>query len=415
MTMELTLGQEIVYDEMVATVSNEQYWQQILLIDGYAGTGKTTLIGLLAKDYKDQFTVISPTGKAAARARELTKCKASTVHGFIYIPKENPKTGVVTFEPKEKADLPPELTTVIVDEASMISRPVMNDLSRFCTEMGLKIILIGDSFQLPPVSTEDFSVFSQNFEKQAQYGPVNKLTLTEIVRQAENSPIIRASQLIRQGKVSEALKTIEVLNDAQVADKIQLYYKNRFDNPGVIVCWKNARRHVINAAVRNVLQLPSGMPAPTDRLMVIQNHHEIGIMNGETFVPNELGLLKTRHIRDHLGKHYNLTFIEAKVESDLFSDSMPMVYLCIEQIMGKLPENINHNLIRRGLSPLDKNGTQGLLSCNFGYAMTVHKSQGSEWNEVIVVTTDVDFNLLNNKKALYTAVTRAKSKVFLEK
>ena len=149
---KLTQGQELSL-ELTRRVARA-YGHACGIIVGYAGTGKTTLIKVLGHEHGTP-VIITPTGKAALRVREATGLDAQTIHRWIYRPVVDPKTGVVKFARREGNDISiPSSRMVILDEASMVGPEIWKDLRQVCVQHDLKLIVIGDGFQLPPVQKD---------------------------------------------------------------------------------------------------------------------------------------------------------------------------------------------------------------------------------------------------------------------
>ena len=216
---------------------------EVLTVGGWAGTGKTALTGRVAYDFiKEGVTVAfaTPTGKAAqvlkkALARGgVLDAPVTTIHGLVYKPVEDPKTGrVIRWEPRRELDC----DLVVVDEASMVSQDVLKTLRSF----GVPILAVGDHGQLPPVGESTGLMTNPDFR------------LEKIHRQAAGNPIIRLSTLIRNGAPNEALKAfIDDIDDPRVR-----YTKNRTQAiefgapPGALITYTNKLRTALNRDIRH--------------------------------------------------------------------------------------------------------------------------------------------------------------------
>jgi ATP-dependent exoDNAse (exonuclease V) alpha subunit len=175
------------------------------ILTGFAGTGKTTMLKAIASRFGAP-TVLAPTGKAALRVQEATGLTAGTIHKWLYRPSENQKTGDVEFKLKDCKQVErPYNGLVIVDEASMVGRDLWEHLWDMCQLLDLKILLVGDPFQLPPVEMKktdkdgnDLDSFSPLLDVRTEY----RAHLSEVTRQALDNPILRASMLIRESAAS---------------------------------------------------------------------------------------------------------------------------------------------------------------------------------------------------------------------
>lgn len=404
--MELTSDQKDAYNAIVVAMKSHMP-NCVTVINGWAGTGKTTTISILQSKYAQCFKVLCPTGKAVARVKQITGADASTIHSFMYDARED-NEGKVVFSRKTKFDLPDSLLCVIVDEASMVNREMLTDLRRFCEETELNVVLMGDSFQLPPVKDEYFSVFNENDLGFVGFDSAQVVNLTEVVRQAEDSIIVKASRLIREGQLTSAIALFPTIDNTNFVNKIKQFYGDSDDtDTGIFICGTNEKRHQLNRLCRKVLGYGRD-PVDGERLVAIKNNFEAEVHNGEIVVLQGLSDTMNRTI---LGRHpapkINTQFRSCVVNN---AGTDVDVIVCPLEIEGALNyAQYTYKNIVGALTTTDTNDTKGLLHCNYGYAITAHKSQGSEWNEVVILTEGKD----NEARWTYTAITRAKQKVFI--
>lgn len=374
----------------------------VFRLRGYAGTGKTTTLKSLYESVGN-FISVAPTGKAVVRIMETTQQPASTIHRWLYSAMVDPSTGELRLVKKslEQMDVPPS-RLIIIDESSMVSQELWEDLYDVCTALSINIVLVGDGFQLPPVvlgGENYFNVMDDAFMCD------DGVDLTEVMRQALESPIIRSSMEIRNGNVFEGLYDIKrVLPRNLVDEAIQTNA-----NKGVVICHKNATRHELNRLVREKMFGQEAEPLLQDEpLLVLKNNYKLNVFNGETFKfdswvhrPNT----KIDVINFFRKAQATVTVGVAKVQ-DLESECV----IAPEELVGSAdidkvgPEAIGGKVQKH----YGKSGP-AYLSVNYGYTLTAHKSQGSEWNKVIVVAEpSVAINSVFGRRWLYTAVTRAK-------
>lgn len=372
----------------------------IARIRGYAGTGKTTMLRVLPREI-GMISIITPTGKSALRVTEATGLDAMTAHRWMYTAREDPRTGRVTFQRKKREEMVrPESGVITIDEGSMIGLDLWEDIYQTAKELECHILIVGDPFQLPPVEevrrSEPFGLLEDNFKFDLN------TDLTEVTRQALDSPIIRASMMVRQGQVETAVMMLPRVTEADLL-KEQLKV---LESKGVVICYKNASRHELNARVRDHKGLPKGSLVDGEPLLVLRNNYDLNRFNGEvlTFegwvrIPAKQWEVYHRY-KDDLQKS---SFGLAKIDGDEASLAMaavggrmdtewvgPCMDVSKEVFSDKVP----------------------YLHCNYGYTMTAHKSQGSEWNDVVVIVEPgVRVNTKDGKRWLYTAITRAKSTV----
>jgi exodeoxyribonuclease V len=387
-------------------------------LTGFAGCGKTTLIGLLARVAEKMgrnVAVLTPTGKAALRVTEATGLPASTIHRFLYKPSSNQETGDVTFVVQE-----PETFEgwgnglVIVDEASMLGAEVWRHLRGLADDVGFKILLVGDPFQLEPVERpEEGRVFSF-LNVATAYAP----HLTEIVRQKADDPIIRASMLLRTESgpwaVTNALSLLPSLTGSPAKARAR-------DADTPVICHTNATRHKINKEVRATLGYDE-LPQREEPLLVLKNNYALDRYNGEVVTiagwvrpPDQAVRISVLDRKTNIAGF--LSYARADIEG---SDKTAIV--CLEEIAGETHGKIGEYWIGKGAKQAWKEMAPGeaevdesrppYLSANFGYCLTAHKAQGSEWDNVIVVG---EGNVMNgdvsSRRWLYTSLTRAKKGV----
>lgn len=371
------------------------------LIKGYAGTGKTTtLIEILSE--LGEVILLAPTGKAAARIQEITHVGASTLHRWIYQVKTDEKTGEPTFTRKGWQDITvPASRLVVMDEASMIGQEMYNDLTEVVSALKCSLLLIGDGFQLPPVSKMDekpFSVFDGIVAEK------NTVTLDEIQRQAFDSPIIRASFQIRNGDLAEAMSEIDMVLPEDLETNLA------DDKYGMIVCWKNDTRHRLNNMVREVRKFGDELRAG-EPLLVLRNNYGAEVYNGEvhTFSGwiDNLGIKEIRVPTSSGTETVRVSFGTA-----LMGDKE--VILAKDVLMGHADKLSPYHLEKGIKFWLKKK--MPYIHANLGYALTCHKCQGSQAKSVLVCIEKNSmwrYRQIEGLRSLYTAITRAQENVSL--
>lgn len=254
---------------------------RVMVLRGYAGTGKTTILRILAQE-QGELAIIAPTGKAALRVTEATMLGAMTVHRFIYEPKEDPISGEVRFLPKDLEDiLKPESGLIVIEEASMVNLKMWEDIYAVAKGLGCHIIAVGDPFQLPPVeergaSVEKFGLLDPafNFDFEAN--------LTQVHRQALENPIIRASMMLREGDAADAMMLLPRIKMAALLDK----HLEILADQGVVICHKNATRFELNRRIRAHKKFPEFTLQDREPLLVLRNNYQLQRFNGEVLTFN---------------------------------------------------------------------------------------------------------------------------------
>lgn len=372
--------------------------KQVFYLAGFAGTGKTTLAKFLADSVTGEVLFGAFTGKASLVLRQRGCAGAQTIHQMIYRPKsksearakaleeqlaeENardmPDTSIIEdIETELKAELENlkrpsfalnlesdayEAALIVIDEVSMINEEMGRDLESFQRP----ILVLGDKAQLPPVGGAGYFT-----------GRTPDIELTEIHRQAEGSPIIEMATSVRKahgltlGQYGEGCQVVQkgVLSISELAE---------FDQ---VLCGKNATRRVINRRIRAEKGFDSHLPMVGDRLICLRNNHDQGLLNGSIWIVLEMDLINDDEIGLTLQDDDGEVVVTTIAHRHYFEDREP--------------------------SPWEIRTRD---SFDFGYAITVHKAQGSQYASVAVVDESYCFRQ-DAKKHLYTAITRAREKL----
>ena len=344
---------------------------QLFRLFGYAGTGKTTLARHIAEGVDGDVLFAAFTGKAAQVLRSKGATKASTIHSLIYRPRgeetiEDEETGKKNVSPTfslnrqsavSKADL------IIIDECSMVDEELGRDLMSF----GTRILVLGDPGQLPPVSGGGyFTDHEPDF------------LLEEVHRQARDNPIIEVAQMVREGRQimhGNYGSTVKVISKAQVTSELVL------DADQVLVGTNRTRRRY-NLRLRELKGFEGPLPAAGDKLVCLRNDNAKGLLNGSlwqvTSAPRTVKQSMNLLVRaEDEGIERNSTKI--KVLKSVFED--PGAEIPWQQ--------------RRRHDDFD-----------YGYALTVHKAQGSQWDKIVLFDESFAFRE-HRQRWLYTAITRA--------
>ncbi|MDE7453304.1 MAG: ATP-dependent RecD-like DNA helicase [Clostridia bacterium] len=376
----------------------------IFVLAGYAGTGKTTLLkhtvcetlGLVPDE---SAAFVTPTGKAAT-VLIRGGINATTLHRLIYqsmteeveieINGKTVKIEKLFFKRRETIDKAIKL--IVLDEASMVSDSVLFDLLEF----GVKLLLCGDNAQLPPVEGMN------TFLKQPDY------TLTEIVRQQQDNPIIKLAQMAREGKFIPYGKygeSVAVINKRLFTGERR---KNYFLKADQIICGINKTRAVINAEMRSFRRL-GPLPETGDKLICVLNNWEQYIDSDYRFnLVN--GIIGTAHDPFYDSKT-DIGFMQFK--PDFLDEFCPEAIPFDTGIFTQ-----DRYIYKHGdyFEKFDENGEPvGAFTLNrfeYGYCISCHKAQGSEYDNVIVFDESYAFKE-DKDRWLYTAITRAKKKLIL--
>lgn len=380
--MDLSHDQEIALKKLL-TWFLDPAKPPFITLGGYAGTGKTTLISILRnelnekkKDLKVAF--VSYTGKATRVLKnKIHESKAlfsqdsiSTIHSLMYSPIVNNDEQIIGWEQKD--EVPYDL--LIVDEASMVDSALWRDLLTY----QIPIIAVGDHGQLPPIKG-NFNLMEN---------PVIKLE--EIHRQAKDNPIINLSIVAREkGEIPNEYFTWPVKkmerNDPDLGDMLR-----NFKDDTLVLCGYNTTRVKLNKYIRQALEFETPEPQARDRVICLRNNHEKQIFNGM------LGRIKV--------------IVKSEPEwfyAEIDMDGEESVY------KGLIAANQFNNSESQNFTQERAKYSKGDLF-DFGYAMTVHKAQGSQARRVILFQerfAKMDDEMW--RRWLYTAVTRAEEELII--
>lgn len=371
--MELTKGQE---EGLKIACERFRSNQPYTVIAGFAGTGKTTLVQFIIDELKlreEHVTYIAYTGRAALILRNKGCLNAMTAHKLLYRSEEK-ADGTYVHTPRKR--LEGNFKLIVCDEASMMPQEMIDLL----LSHRVHVLFLGDQAQLPPIEGEQ--IILQN----------PHVFLTEITRQALDNPIIKMSMDVREGIpfVYGGDKNCRVIPREKVSDKLLL-------GADIIIVGKNVTRHKINEYVR---QLKWGdkyteNPIEGDRCICLKNKWDEVGTNGDPLINGQLGILQNIRIEDV--PPYGTILI-----ADFLSDD------------GGLYRNLmmDYKLMLTGTPTINADNWKQfanwpkLFEFAYGYAVTCHKSEGSEFNKVLVC--DEAFGDADMKKRWrYTAVTRA--------
>lgn len=349
----------------------DKHGPQVYRLFGYAGTGKTTLAKHLAGEFKGHVVYGCFTGKAALVLRKKGCENASTIHSMIYKAFQDEDTGDYHFK-LDRDGAASTADLIVIDEVSMVGEELALDLLSF----GKKVLVLGDPAQLPPVKSEGFFTSTHP-----------DVMLTEVHRQAEESPIIRMSMDIREGRglVAGQYGESQVLRRNEISKETMGQLVLSSDQ---MLCGLNKTRHTFNARIREMKGL-SGVWAPWyptegDRLVCLRNNRDKNLFNG--------GLWNATDVK------YEGEKVKMRVESLDEPGTSPVDIEVPEQFFNGTEKD------------LDWRKRRDADEFTFGWVLTTHKAQGSQWDNVLVYDESKAFRE-DASKWLYTAVTRAAEKV----
>lgn len=377
--MELTNGQE-----RAVKVAVRRYRENkpFTVIAGAAGTGKSTSVQFIieALDIDEEDVVYATfTGKASLVLRNKGCHNAMTLHKLLYIPKTL-DDGDVEFTPREFLEWPYKI--VVVDEVSMVPK----DMWDLLLSHRVHVIALGDPFQLPPVKGNSDVLDHPH------------VILTEIMRQALDSPIIRLSMDIREGNRIKygGPREARVIHKSQLSDKLLV-------GADIVLCGRNDTRMSLNQDIRKFKWGDKYQEDPIsgDRIIALKNDWQFSSSTGEALINGELGEISRIRCKDT--KH-----LKPKMTAWFNSDTSGVFkQVCMDY---KLLCTGEPTVTRENYREFYK--VQRPREFAYGYAITAHKSQGSQFDKVLVYS-EVMGDREYFSKWLYTSVTRSAEKVIV--
>lgn len=353
-------------DEALLAVSDwlKDDSSQVFRLFGYAGTGKTTLACHIAEQTDDDVLFGAFTGKAAYVLRSKGCHGATTIHAMIYRPHgensaEGPTFAINRDSPAKNAGL------IIIDECSMVDEALALDLLSFDT----KVLVLGDPAQLPPVKGGGyFTDVEPDF------------MLTDVHRQAADNPIIAMSMDIREGRSL----SLGSYGESRIIARSDIDAEAILNADQVLVGTNKSRRQ-FNGRIRELRGFEDKLPEFGDKLVCLRNNKSKGLLNGSIWTVETMGGAKSSLLRMTLLPEDDGGKISVKVR--------------VNPVFFEGRENELTYPQRRKSDEFD-----------YGYALTVHKAQGSQWDDVVLFDESRAFRE-HRSRWLYTAVTRAAERI----
>ena len=425
----------------------------ILVVNGYAGTGKTTAVSAVIRTMRSLETpcvLLAPTGRSAKVLSSYTGMPASTVHKHIYRQKSHGEDGFGRFELGfNKA----KNTLFIVDEVSLLTNEdksslfaegnVLNDLVSFVRSGAeCRLIFIGDSAQLPPIGLEESPALSQAYMD--GFGGVRYTGLTTVVRQQKESGILFNATRIRTiledplfedmpldelGLRTDGFDDICRIGGGDLLETLSDAYSRFGEDETIVLCRSNKRAIRYNAGIRAQVQYKEDRLVRGDRLMIVKNcYHFVDEVEGMDYIANG-DIAKLIRI-SHFEERYGLNFAEARLSLPDYRDQELTAKVLLDTLESESPSLSYElsNLLYQGVDADYSHITSkqkrykevredpyfNALQLKYANAITCHKSQGGQWKCVFIDNAFwQDFLVADDLKWLYTALTRAVEKVYL--
>ena len=438
--------------EKIISFIEDKISDEIFILKGYAGTGKTYIISNIVKNLwkiNKRVVLLAPTGRSAKVLSSYCKKEAYTIHKEIFYTKNN-FSGNPEFTLKINKH---KNTIFIVDEASMIStnrgegvglfsQSLLDNIIKYVySGFKCKLLIIGDVAQLPPVKSNISYALDDSYLKKEYNKSINSVELTDVVRQEKESGILSYATSIRNKIENYLFEDIsfnsEIFSDVvrvedgeQLMNLIQDSYNNYGIEETAIIVRSNKRANLYNRSIRDKILNNENIICVGDLLMVVKNNYfwlnnkrNLGfITNGDIIKIEEIHNIKNI---------YGFKFAEVKISMVDYPNISPLeTVLILDSLFINTPAidfNTMNNLYQEILKDfmnvktkykrhmgVKNNKFFNALQVKFAYSFTCHKSQGGQWSSIFL-----EFPFLPNGmdedffRWLYTAITRAKSKLHL--
>ena len=431
----------------------------IMVVNGYAGTGKTTALSAIIsvmKEYGTKCVLLAPTGRAAKVLSSYSGERAFTIHKHIYRQKSVGGDGFGQFSLAPNKD---KETLFVVDEVSLIgidsgqqqsttafgTGNLLEDLITFVRSgADCKVILVGDGAQLPPIGLDASPALSRDY--MSMMGGTVFAELTTVVRQQQESGILLNATLIRSlitemeygaGMIdicdlnldTDGFEDVERIGGGELIEKISDAYAEYGEDETVILCRSNRRAIKYNLGIRSTVQFKEERLVRDDKLMIVKNCYQFleGIKDMDYIANGDIAkLVKISRFEERYGLHFaeaRISFpdyddqeIVAKVILDtLESESASLTYEQSNALYQGVNEDYSHiTTKKKRYEAVREDKYYNALQLKYANAITCHKSQGGQWKCVFIDNPFWQEELtVDDLKWLYTAMTRATVKVYL--
>ena len=449
-------------DKLLRDIASFLTWDDgdIMVVNGYAGTGKTTVVASVISalaDFQVPTVLLAPTGRAAKVLSQYAGKPAYTIHKHIYRQRSVGDDGFGQFNlfPNKAKD-----TLFVVDEVSLIgldggerqssaafgSGNLLDDLISFVRNgAGCRLLMIGDAAQLPPVGHEYSPALSEDY--MSRFGGVCFSELTTVVRQGAGSGILYTATMLRTVIAedyasggclfptdtlelsSDGFADVERIGGGELLEALSDAFDRYGEDETIVLCRSNKRANRYNAGIRGAVQYKEERLVRGDRLMVVKNcyHFTEGTEKLDYIANGDIAeLVGIGHYEERFGLHFadaRLCFpdyddleIEAKVCLDtLDSESASLTWEQQNALyQGVMEDYQSLSTKKKRYDAVKADPFYNALQLKYANAITCHKSQGGQWKCVFIDNPiwQEEFGV-DDYKWLYTAITRAVEKVYL--
>lgn len=444
---EPTKGQQALFELFDEFLIDRERKKPTLILRGYAGTGKTTIVSAVVKMlpfFNMRYVLMAPTGRAAKVMSGYAKRTAFTIHKKVFQQTAAPGGGLKFRRQKNYH----KNTLFIVDEASMISnhseygqKGLLEELIDYVfSQEGNRLMLIGDVAQLPPVGVTESPALEKNYLVGSFKSDVDAIEMTEVMRQAESSGILfnatnLRNELVKQEPLikfrTSSFEDIFKMTGERLEDGLRYAYDKYGVENTAIICRSNKNAVQYNQYIRRAIQYREDELEAGDLLMVVRNNY--------TFIPDNtpagfiangdfVEVMKIKRFEEY----YGLRFADLELRMVDYPDMQPFEAKVILDVLHANEASLNdkayknlYEQVAEGYADITskterqkairKDPFLNALQVKFAYALTCHKSQGGQWNAVFVDQGYVTEEMVDHEylRWLYTAVTRASEELFL--
>lgn len=462
--MNLTENQKYALTKIENFISNDN---DCFLLTGYAGTGKTFLLSEVVRSLKKlklDFTLLAPTGKSSRVFAKKSDCSVQTVHSAIYRiddfvdDEKNDDNYFLKFELKTSTT---KSNIFLVDEASLISDiKTSNDYLEFgsgrllcdliyftkdkTANKKVKLIFCGDRAQLFPIGSNNTPALSKDYLEKEYNFKVEEIELTEVYRQLVGSNILKTANNIRKNISEKVFNNFQIVVEGDIENwDIKPTHPPNANKDKIIISYSNDSVYYYNQVVRkNIMNYPIDEIVVNEKMLVILNNIKYGFSNGDIIKIKNINqttetvdvTLKKKKIQLNFltvdlifedSNHYNLKLLINSAfnnERTIPFDEFIALRVDFEKRTGlKMPKKKLKTENYKQYKAIKENYLQtysndpyvNALVVKFGYALTCHKAQGSEWDEVYIDFKRIGFSNEDFFRWAYTAITRAKEKLFI--
>ena len=448
LSFDATNNQKKIIEKLSTWLSDDDY-SRIFLLNGYAGTGKTTIIAAFVAALKElgiKPILLAPTGRAAKVLTRYSNLTAYTIHKKIYREKT-----ISDYQSKFSLDYNREHDAIfIVDEASMLSTyssdsafgsgNLLDDLVQYVRQgKRCRLMLVGDDAQLPPVG-DDLSPALQPSEL-LPYGDVEYATMDEVVRQSQDSGILFNATMLRcmlENNIYEiprfdlTFKDFRQVQGGELLEELQDCYDSFGRDETIVITRSNKRANRYNEGIRRHNLSAEEEIESGDMLMIVKNNYHYAEQDKDSpmsFVANG-DVARLKRIR-RFEEFYGFRFIDATLQFPDYNDYEMQVKILLDTLFSESPsltrEQSNQLFMEvekdyaditsksKRYKAIRENSHFNAMQIKFAYAVTCHKAQGGQWKAVFV-----DMCLFGDEpmsrdmlRWLYTAITRATERVYL--